>query len=32
LLFLEGEQCDVSYADRQGKYQDQPEMITFARA
>ena len=32
LLFLEGEPCEVSYADRQGKYQDQPEQITFAKA
>jgi dCTP deaminase len=32
LLFFEGEKCDVTYGDRQGKYQDQLEMITFARA
>lgn len=32
LLFLEGEPCEVSYEDRQGKYQDQPEVVTLARA
>lgn len=31
LLFFEGEPCAVSYATRQGKYQDQPEEITIAR-
>ena len=31
LLFFEGEPCNVSYADRQGKYQDQSEMVTLAR-
>lgn len=31
LLFFEGEACNVSYADRQGKYQDQPEAVTLAR-
>ncbi|MBE9227710.1 dCTP deaminase [Phormidium sp. LEGE 05292] len=31
LMFLEGEPCAVSYKDRQGKYQDQPETVTIAR-
>ncbi|MEL6136749.1 MAG: dCTP deaminase, partial [Cyanobacteria bacterium J06628_6] len=31
LLFLEGEPCQVSYEARNGKYQDQPEMVTIAR-
>lgn len=31
LLFFEGEPCNVSYADRQGKYQDQPEAVTLAK-
>ena len=31
LLFLLGEPCAVSYADRQGKYQDQTENVTLAR-
>ncbi|NJM72323.1 MAG: dCTP deaminase [Scytonema sp. RU_4_4] len=31
LLFLEGEPCAISYEARQGKYQDQPEMVTLAR-
>lgn len=31
LLFFEGDPCDISYSDRKGKYQDQAEMITFAR-
>jgi dCTP deaminase len=31
LLFFEGEPCNVSYADRQGKYQDQSEIVTLAR-
>ncbi len=31
LLFLEGEPCQISYATRQGKYQDQSEMVTLAR-
>lgn len=31
LLFLEGEPCGVSYEDRQGKYQNQPEKIVLAR-
>lgn len=32
LLFFEGEECEVSYEDRQGKYQDQPERVTLAKA
>ena len=31
LLFFEGEPCSVSYETRQGKYQDQGEMVTLAR-
>lgn len=31
LLFMEGDPCEVSYADRQGKYQDQSEAIVVAR-
>lgn len=31
LLFLRGKPCEVSYEDRQGKYQDQPEEIVLAR-
>jgi len=31
LLFLEGEPCAVSYQDRTGKYQDQPESVVYAR-
>lgn len=31
LLFLEGEPCNVTYADRNGKYQDQPEQVIVAR-
>ena len=31
LLFLEGEPCQVSYAARQGKYQDQSESVTLAK-
>jgi dCTP deaminase len=31
LMFLEGEPCSVSYENRQGKYQDQPEGVTIAR-
>lgn len=31
LLFFEGEQCETSYADRKGKYQDQGQEITLAR-
>ncbi|NEQ44580.1 MAG: dCTP deaminase [Leptolyngbya sp. SIOISBB] len=31
LLFFEGQQCEVSYETRRGKYQDQPEQVTLAR-
>lgn len=31
LLFLKGEPCSVSYQDRKGKYQNQPEQIVFAK-
>jgi dCTP deaminase len=31
LLFLEGEPCSVSYHTREGKYQDQSEVVTIAR-
>ena len=31
LLFLEGDPCQISYETRQGKYQDQAEMVTLAR-
>lgn len=31
LLFLEGEACAVTYKDRAGKYQDQPESVVYAR-
>jgi dCTP deaminase len=31
LLFLRGEQCEVSYEKRQGKYQNQPEQIVFSK-
>jgi dCTP deaminase len=31
LLFFEGDPCDVTYEQRQGKYQDQPERVTLAR-
>lgn len=30
-LFLEGEPCEVTYHDRQGKYQGQPEQVITAR-
>ena len=30
-LFLEGDPCDVTYSDRAGKYQDQPEQIVFSK-
>lgn len=30
-LFFEGEPCDVSYEDRLGKYQDQPQTVITAR-
>ena len=32
LLFFQGEDCSVSYADRGGKYQNQQEEITYGRA
>lgn len=31
LIFLEGEPCMVSYTDREGKYNNQPEAVTTAR-
>lgn len=31
LLFFEGDPCNVSYDRRQGKYQDQSEMVTLPR-
>jgi dCTP deaminase len=31
LLFFEGDPCDVTYEQRQGKYQGQPERVTLAR-
>jgi len=31
LLFLEGEPCETTYADRDGKYQNQPQQVTLAR-
>ncbi|MCS6959430.1 MAG: dCTP deaminase [Pseudanabaenaceae cyanobacterium SKYGB_i_bin29] len=31
LLFFEGEPCQTTYADRKGKYQNQPQAVTFAR-
>nr|WP_088894445.1 dCTP deaminase [Leptolyngbya ohadii] len=31
LLFLEGEPCGTTYADRSGKYQDQPQRVTLAK-
>nr|BCX00096.1 MAG: dCTP deaminase [Bacteroidota bacterium] len=31
LLFLEGEPCEVTYADREGKYQDQPMQVVLPR-
>ena len=31
LLFFEGERCETTYKDRQGKYQDQPERVTLAK-
>jgi dCTP deaminase len=30
-IFFEGEQCEVSYADRKGKYQGQKEEVTLGR-
>ncbi|WP_264321627.1 dCTP deaminase [Zarconia navalis] len=31
LLFFEGEPCKISYDTRQGKYQDQSEVVTLAK-
>ena len=31
LLFFEGDPCDTTYSDRQGKYQHQPVRVTLAR-
>ncbi|NES99494.1 MAG: dCTP deaminase [Sphaerospermopsis sp. SIO1G1] len=31
LMFFEGEPCSVSYESRQGKYQDQLDVVTLAR-
>ena len=31
LLFFEGEPCETTYQDRQGKYQGQPESVVVAR-
>ncbi len=31
LLFLEGEPCQITYADRFGKYQGQPQFVTLAK-
>jgi len=31
LLFLEGEPCETTYADRDGKYQNQLQKVTLAR-
>lgn len=31
LLFFEGEPCAISYETRQGKYQDQDEIVTLAK-
>ncbi|MDX1976558.1 MAG: dCTP deaminase [Pseudanabaenaceae cyanobacterium bins.68] len=31
LLFLEGEPCQTTYADRAGKYQDQAQTVTLAK-
>lgn len=31
-VFFRGEACSTSYEDRAGKYQDQPEAVTLARA
>jgi dCTP deaminase len=31
LLFFEGDPCDITYRDRQGKYQGQPERVVTAR-
>lgn len=31
LIFLEGDECETSYADRNGKYQDQGEHVTLPK-
>lgn len=31
LLFFEGQPCEISYATRQGKYQDQKEAVTLPK-
>ena len=31
LLFLEGEPCQTTYADRNGKYQNQPQKVTLPK-
>jgi len=31
LLFLEGQPCQTTYQDRNGKYQDQPQSVTLAK-
>lgn len=31
LLFLEGDSCEITYHDRDGKYQDQLEQVTLAK-
>lgn len=31
LLFLEGDDCLTTYKDRQGKYQQQPESVVYAK-
>ena len=31
LLFFEGDPCEITYQDREGKYQHQPERVTMAR-
>jgi dCTP deaminase len=31
LLFFEGEPCEVTYGDRTGKYQNQPESVVIAK-
>jgi dCTP deaminase len=31
LLFLDGDPCETTYADRAGKYQGQPERVTLAK-
>ena len=31
LLFFEGDPCETTYSDRQGKYQHQQEKVTLAK-